>query len=135
MCVHRCSYLAVVKAKHHRAEDAVVLKMITDFSAHCRRGQYYNGSEVPQGQNRQTINLAQRWVKNGLFVIGWKWPKSESKVGFGAEFVKKKAPKPTFDPLLGHFQPMMKNPFLTHLCQINCLTILALRDLRPIIRP
>ena len=57
------------------------------------------------------------WVKSGFFVIGWKWPKSGSKVGFGADFcMKKKAPKPTLDPLLGHFQPMTKNPILTHFC-------------------
>ena len=78
----------------------------------------YNGSEVPQGQNRQTINLAQKWVKNGLFVIGWKWPTSGSKVGFGAFLFTKSAPKPTLDPLLGHsatngkpmFDPLFHQP-------------------------
>ena len=107
----------------------------TKFNVLKFYGSYtYNGSEVPQGQNRLTINLAQNWVKNGFCVIGWNWPKSGSKVGFGADFVKKNAPKPTLNPLLGHFQPMARNPFLAHfLRQITCLTILALRDLRPII--
>ena len=95
----------------------------------------YNGSEVPQGENRQTINLAQKWVKNGGFSslagsgpkVGPKW--------VSAFFFTKSAPKPTLDPPLGHFQPMTKNPiFDPSLCQINCLAILALRDLRSIIR-
>ena len=52
----------------------------------------------------------------------------------GDHFHKKKALKPTLDPLLGHFQPMTKKTiFDPLLCQINCLTISALRDLRPII--
>ena len=54
-------------------------------------------------------------------------------MGLGVDFVKKKAPKPTLDPLLGHFQPMTKKntTFDPLLCQIHALTILALRDLRP----
>ena len=60
-----------------------------------------NGSEVPQGTNRQTINLAQKWVKNGFFVFGWRWPKSGSKV----LFLHKIGPETHLDPRLGHFQP------------------------------
>ena len=55
-----------------------------------------------------------------VFVIGWKWPKSGSKVGLRAFSLQEKStPKPSFDPLLGHFQAMKKNPFLTLLWQIN----------------
>ena len=42
-------------------------------------------------------------------------------MGFGAFCFTKSAPKPTLDPLLGHFQPMTKNPFLTHLLVPNQL--------------
>ena len=70
---------------------------------------FYNGPEVPQSQNLQTISVAQTWFF--LFTIGWKWLKSGSKVAFGAFFFTKSTPKPTLDPLLGHFQPMTKNPF------------------------
>ena len=61
-------------------------------------------------------NLEQTRVRNGFFVIGWKWPKRGSKVGFGADVVKKKAPKLTLDPLLCYFQPMTKNQILTCFC-------------------
>ena len=75
-------------------------------------------SELPQGHNRQTIYLPQRWVKSGFFVICWKWPKSGSSVGpklVSGAFSSQNRPKPTSDPLplLGHFQRMTKNPLLT----------------------
>ena len=84
-----------------------------------------------------TINLVQGLVNNGFFTIGWRWPTSGSKVGFGVDFVKKrkkKPSKPTSDPLLSHFQPMTKRHFFDPLlCLISCSTILALREIRPII--
>ena len=56
-------------------------------------------------------------------------------MAFGAFFFTKSSPKPTLDLLLGHFQPITKNMFDPLLCPSNCLTILSLRDLRPIIDP
>ena len=41
-------------------------------------------SSLTQGQDRRTIDLAQKWVKCGFFIIGWKWPRSGSKAGFRA---------------------------------------------------
>ena len=80
------------------------------------------------------------------------WHKGGSKMGFSSLagsgpkvgpkwvsgiFFTKSAPNPTLDPLLG--QPLPANDekpiFDQFLCQINCLTTLALRDLRPIITP
>ena len=48
------------------------------------------------------------WLELGP-KVGRKWVS-------GANFVKKKPLKPTLDPLLGRFQPMMKNPSLTLFC-------------------
>ena len=63
--------------------------------------------------------------------VGWKWPKSGSKAGSGADFVKKKAPTethfgPTSGPLPANDEESIFDPLL---CQINCLTIVAPRDL------
>ena len=55
---------------------------------------------------KQLISLAQKWVKNGFSVIGWKWPKRGSKVGFRFDFAKKKGSETHFGPTLGHFQQM-----------------------------
>ena len=92
----------------------------------------YNGSEVPQGQNRQTINLAQKWVLQKWVSRHWpevaqKWVQS----GFQGLFLHKIGPEahfgPTFGPLPANDEKPIFGPLL---CQINCLTILALRDLR-----
>ena len=86
-----------------------------------------NGSEVPEGQNHQTINLAQKWVKNGFFVIGFKWPKSRIKVCVRGRFCEENGPETHFGPIFGPLPANDEKPiFDPLLCQINCLTILAM---------
>ena len=81
-----------------------------------------NGSEVPQGQNRQTNNLARRWVESRFFVIGCKWPQIGSKVGFDF-FFKKSAPKTYFGSTLGPLPANDEKPtFDSHLCQTILLS-------------
>ena len=97
---------------------------------------FYNGSDVPQGHNRQTIHLAQKWVKNGFGVIGWKWPKKWVQSGFRGLCGEEEGPETHFGPTLGPLPANDEEPiFDPLLCQINCLTILALRDLRAITAP
>ena len=90
------------------------------------------GRRSLRAKNRQTINLAQKWVKNGFFVPGWEV--AGSKVAFGADFVKEKRPESHFGPTFGPLPARDEKPILDPLlCQINGLAILALRDLRPVI--
>ena len=71
----------------------------------------YNGSEVPAGQNRQTITKArQEWVFCHWLVVAQNWVQS----GFRGLCFTKSAPKPTLDSLLGHFQPITRNSFLSN---------------------
>ena len=75
----------------------------------------YNGSEVLQGQNRQTINLAQKRVKNGFLSLAGSGPNVGPKWVLGP-ILRRKRPETHFGPTFGPLPANDENPFLTHFC-------------------
>ena len=76
----------------------------------------YNGSEVPQGQNRQTSNLGQNGSKMAFFChwleVAQKWVQS----GFRSLFLHKIDRQTHFGPTSGPLPANDKKTFLTHFC-------------------
>ena len=76
---------------------------------------FYNGSEVLQGQNRQTIDLAQSWLKMGFSSLAGSGPKAGPKWLSGPILCRKR-PRNPLGPTCGPLPGNDENIFLTHFC-------------------
>ena len=75
----------------------------------------YNGSEVPQGRNRQKINAAQQWVKNVFchwLEVAQKWVQS----GLRGLVLHKIGPETHFGPTFGPLPANDEKPIFDPLC-------------------
>ena len=75
----------------------------------------YNGSVFPQGQNRQTINLAQSGLEMGFLLLAGSGPKAGPKWVSGPFSSPKIGPeihfRPTFGPLPANDGKPISDPF------------------------